>query len=221
MSTNFTTKFATAIVSTLGCHDRVIFKGYLPFGRDDHLNGWVDHGLKMRRKDFLPFVEKQSQALVDHAQAEADKAGVPFQRLAGKPKKEQLVHDLLRQRPRNEGLVTVLQVMETCRTVKLLHGQGRPRLAFAPRPQRVLYYYFLDPQFGLMHVRIQTWFPFTIQVYVNGHDWLARQMHHRKLGFVQCDNAFTQLDDADAAQRLADRFPQLPWVKILCSIMPF
>ncbi|MGE3809284.1 MAG: hypothetical protein AB7K24_31860 [Gemmataceae bacterium] len=44
----------------------------------------------------------------------------------------------------------------------------RPRLVFARRPQRVLYFYFLDPQFGLVHVRLQTWFPFTIQVYVNG-----------------------------------------------------
>jgi hypothetical protein len=215
MPTNFTTKFAASILSVLGCHDRVLFKGYLPFGRDGHLNGWVDHSLKMRRKDFLPFVEKQSQALVDHAKAEADKTGAPFQRLEGKPKKEKLVRDLLRQSPRDEGLVTVLQVMETCRTVKLRHGKGRPCLAFACRPQRVLYYYFLDPAFGLMYVRLQTWFPFTIQVYVNGHDWLARQMQRRSLGFVQCDNAFTQLDDAAAAQRLADRFPKLRWVKIL------
>jgi hypothetical protein len=215
MSTNFTTKFASSIVSVLGCHDRVIFKGYLPFGRDEHLNGWVDHGLKMRRMDFLPFVEKQSQALVDHAKAQAEKAGVPFQRLEGQPKKEKLVQDLLRQCPRDQGLVTILQVMETCRTVKLRHGQGRPRLAFARRPQRVLYYYFLDPEFGLMYVRLQTWFPFTIQVYVNGHDWLARQMQQRRLGFVQQDNAFTQLDDSATAQRLADRFPKLPWVKIL------
>lgn len=215
MSTNFAEKFASSIVSVLGCHDRVIFKGYLPFGRDQHLNGWVDHCLKIRRKDFLPFVEKQSQALVDHAKAEAAKAGVAFQRLEGRPKKEKLVQKLLRESPRQEGLVTVLQVMETCRTVKLLHGKGRPRLAFTKRPQRVLYYYFLDPEFGLMHVRLQTWFPFTIQVYVNGHDWLARQMQRRRLGFVQNDNAFTQLDDAAAAQRLADRFPKLPWVKIL------
>jgi hypothetical protein len=215
MSTNFTTKFAASIVSVLGCHDRVIFKGYLPFGRDNHLNGWVDHSLKIRRKDFLPFVEQQSQALVDHAKAEAEKASVRFQRLEGKPQKEKLVQDLLRQGRRGDGLVTVLQVMETCRTVKLLHGQGRPRLAFSRRPQRVLYYYFLDPKFGLMHVRLQTWFPFTIQVYVNGHDWLARQMQRRQLGFVQCDNAFTHLDDATAAQRLADRFPKLRWVKTL------
>jgi len=215
MPTNFTAKFAAAIVTVLGCHDRVIFKGYLPFGRDGHLNGWVDHSLKIRRKDFLPFVEKQSQALVDHAKAEADKAGVPFQRLEGQPKKEKLVQDLLRQAPRADGLVTILQVMETCRTVKLLHGKGRPRLAFTRRPQRVLYYYFLDAEFGLSYVRLQTWFPFTIQVYVNGHDWLARQMQRRRLGFIQNDNAFTQLDEPAAAQRLAERFPKLPWSKIL------
>jgi hypothetical protein len=215
MSTNFTEKFASSIVSVLGCHDRVIFKGYLPFGRDQHLNYWVDRCLKIRRKDFLPFLEKQSQVLVDHAQAQAAQAGVPYQRLQGRPQKEKLVQELLRKWPRQVGLVTVLQVMETCRTVKLLHGQGRPCLAFARRPQRVLYYYFLDPAFGLMHVRLQTWFPFTIQIYVNGHDWLARQMQRRRLGFVQHDNAFTQLDNPVAAQRLADRFFKLPWLKIL------
>jgi hypothetical protein len=215
MSTNFTTKFANSILSVLGCHDRVIFKGYLPFGGDGHLNNWVDRVLKLRRKDFLPFVEKQSQTLVDHAKAQANQAGVSFQVLQGKSNKDALVRNLLSQSPRDEGLITVLQVMETCRTVKLMHGQGRPRLAFARRPQRVLYYYFLDAQFGLMYVRLQTWFPFTIQVYVNGHDWLARQMKQKQLGFVQSDNAFTQLDNPAAAQRLADAFPKLPWVKTL------
>ena len=104
---------------------------------------------------------------------------------------------------------------ETCRTVKLVHGRKQPRLSFTRRPQRVLYYYSLDPEFGLMYVRLETWFPYTIQVYVNGHDWLARQMQKRQLGFVQQDNAFTQLDDPAAAQELADCFAQLDWVKQL------
>ena len=51
MSTNFTEKFAPSIVSVLGCLDRVIFKGHLPFGRDEHLNGWVDGCLKIRRRN--------------------------------------------------------------------------------------------------------------------------------------------------------------------------
>jgi len=61
----------------------------------------------------------------------------------------------------------------------------------------------------LIHVRLQTWLPFTVQVYVNGHEWLAQQMVQKKLGFVQQHNAFTQLDDQVQAQRLADRFAEL------------
>ena len=79
----------------------------------------------------------------------------------------------------------------------------------------MLYYYFLDPQLGLIHVRLQTWAPFTLQVYVNGHDWLAQQMVRLGLGFVQKHNAFTQLDDPAKAQRQADRFAKLDWTKIL------
>lgn len=67
-------------------------------------------------------------------------------------------------------------------------------LVHARRPQRVLYFYFLDRDVGLMYVRIQSWFPFTVQVYVNGHSWLARQMKKRRLGFIQHDNAFTDID---------------------------
>jgi hypothetical protein len=211
----FGTKFAASIVAVLSCHDRVLFKGYLPFGGDDHLNRFVDHGLKMRRMDFLPFVEQQSEALVRHAQTQAQQADAVYRYFETKPDKDVLVRQLLRERPRRDGLVAVFCVKECCRTVKLLHGQGRPRLAFCRRPHRVLYYYFLDPDFGLMHVRLQTWFPFTIQVYVNGHEWLARQMLDHRLGFEQHDNAFTQLDDPAKAQQLADRFPQLPWVTIL------
>jgi hypothetical protein len=211
----FTQRFTETIVSTLDCFDRIIFKGYLPFGGDAQLNRFVDYGLKIRRKDFLPFVEQQSQALVDHAKAVAQSNDAPYQHLPGAHSKEKLIQDIIRQRRIQEGLVAVLCVMETCRTVKLLHDKGRPRLAFSRRPQRVLYYYFLDPDFGLIHVRLQSWFPFTTQIYVNGHDWLARQLLQERSGFIQCDNAFTQLDQPERAQQLADRFVRLDWVKIL------
>jgi hypothetical protein len=217
MPTNhrFTQRFADSIVATLECHDRVIFKGYLPFGGDDHLNGWVDGALKLRRKDFLTFVEFQSSELVDHAQKLAAQTGALYRYFEQCPDKKKLVDQLLRERPHDDGLVAVLCVKECCRTVKLVGGQGRPRLVFARRPHRVLYFYFLDPAFGLVHLRVQTWFPYAIQVYVNGHDWLARQLLTKRIGFVQQDNAFTQIDDYAGAQRLANQFPHLPWVDVL------
>jgi hypothetical protein len=211
----FVQRFTSSIVARLGCFDRVIFKGYLPFRGDAHLNNFVDYGLKMRRKEFLPFVEAQSQQLVEHAQALAQEAGVPYLYLTGTHSKEKIIQQQIRESRRSEGLVAVLCTLETCRTVKLIHGQKRPQLVFARRPQRVLYFYFLDADFGLVYVRLQSWFPFTAQVYVNGHDWLARQLCRRGLGFVQHDNAFSQLDDPDKAQRLADRFAKLSWPRIL------
>jgi ribosome-binding ATPase len=39
------------------------------------------------------------------------------------------------------------------------------------------YCYFMDRQLGLIHVKVQTWFPFPIQVYVNGHECLARRLN--------------------------------------------
>ena len=49
-----------------------------------------------------------------------------------------------------------------------------------------------------MHVRLQTWFPYTVQVYVNGHEWLARQMLQKKLGFPFIGWACISLDFANS-----------------------
>jgi hypothetical protein len=217
MCTNsrFKQKFADSIVSVLGCFDRVICKGHLPFGNDARLNSFVDYKLRMRRKDFLPMVEPLSNSLVDHAKATADAAHVPYQYFDRRQRKEDLIRKMLKEHPVREGLVAVLCFKETCRSVKLGKGVQRPWLYYTNRQQRVLYYYFLDADFGLMHIRLQTFFPFTIQVYVNGHEWLAQQMLAQQLDFSQHDNAFVQLDDPDRAQKIADRFPELSWPKIL------
>jgi hypothetical protein len=211
----FLVKFASSIIAVLGCHDRVIFKGHLPFSDEVHLNRFVDHTLRIKRKDFLAFAAEKSELLVTSAKNLAAQHGAPYLYLQGHVRKEDLVQQQIRERRLSDGLVCVLCCLETCRTVKLRYGDDRPRLVFTHRPQRVLYFYFLDPHFGLRHVRVQTWFPFITQVYVNGHDWLARQLHAAGSGFVQHDNAFTQLDDPAQAQALADRFPRLGWVKIL------
>lgn len=214
-ASRFFNQFQSLIVCVLSCFDRVIFKGYLPFHSVGSLNSWVDYGLRMRRTDFIKQLEQRSQELVDHAKTLAEKAGRPYEYRRGWFRKERVIQDIANRDNVTEGLVAVLCVQETCRTVKLAHGDRRPRLIFAKRPQRVLYYYFIDRSFGLMYVRLETWFPYTIQTYVNGHDWLARQMAKRGLGFVQHDNSFTKLDDPEEAQRLADRFAQLNWVKQL------
>jgi hypothetical protein len=211
----FVTKFTNLIVAVLSCFDRVIFKGHLPINNGKALEGFVDHVLKIRRCDFMAFAQEKSEALVEYAKRMAEEAGAEYHYLQGKVRKDKLVDDILRKRPIIEGLVCVLCCMECCPSFKLVSGEGRPRLVGARRQQRVLYFYSLDPELGLIHIRLTTWFPFSAQVYVNGHSWLAQQMLKRKLGFNLQDNAFTALDDPGAAQELADSFADLNWTKIL------
>jgi hypothetical protein len=212
----FLVKFASLIVCTLHCFDRVIFKGHSSLSAPRELEKFVDYVLKVRRDYFMKTLAPQySDRLVEHAQVMARKTGRTYQYRTGNFRKDQWAHQLIRDQGISSGLVGILCTQETCSSFQLAPAEGRPVFISRPRQQRVLYYYFLDPQLGLIHVRLQTWLPFTIQVYVNGHEWLAQQMVDKKLGFVQQHNAFTQLDDPAAAQRLADRFPQLDWTSIL------
>src|ERR1051326_8770463 len=79
------------------------------------------------------------------------------------------------------------------------------------RPCHVLYHYQIHPEWGWMHGRIQTWFPFQIQIGINGREWLARQMARHGLGYRQQGNCFVWLEDYPQAQRLLDEQLKTNW----------
>ena len=213
---SFVAKLSSLILWALSCFDRVIFKGHLPISRAREFEKFVDYRLKMRRCDFLKTTAPQwSERLVDHAKDFAQQQGRPYEYRSGEVDKDAWAKEHIRQQGVREGLVGVLCVQEACPTFKLVPGEGRPGFQSRSVPQRVLYYYFLDKNLGRMHVRLQTWAPFTCQVYVNGHDYVAQQLVQQGLGFQQQDNAFVQLDDPAATQRIADRFAKLDWPRLL------
>jgi hypothetical protein len=200
---SFFTKFASLILWVLSCFDRVIFKGHLPINHASELEKFVDYVLKVKRVDFAKKTAPQwSERLVEHAQRYARLHGRQYQYRQGKVDKDAWARNQLQQQNVSSGLIGILCVMEACATFKLAYAEGRPGFRPDHIPQRVLYFYFLDRDLGLIHVRLQTWAPFTCQVYVNGHNYVAQQLVKRKLVFVQQDNAFIQLDDPAAAQKI-------------------
>lgn len=213
---SFLAKFSTLISWTLSCFDRVIFKGHLPISRPAEFERFVDFVLKIRRTEFLRTQGPQwSDRLVRHSQLLAEQATRTWEYRVGAVDKDAWAKSQLQQHPVTEGLVGILCVMEACPTFKLAPGKDRPGFVVRKVPQRVLYYSFVDKDLGLIHVRLQTWAPFTCQVYANGHEFVARQLKKQGFGFEQVDNAFVKLDDPAATQRIADRFAKLPWPKIL------
>jgi len=66
------------------------------------------------------------------------------------------------------------------------------------------YLYWMDPRLGLIHVRVPTWIPLRLQVYFNGHSWLAHQLQAAGISYQLADNALSQCGDWKRAQELAD-----------------
>lgn len=104
-----------------------------------------------------------------HAQELANHAGRPFEYLTSHTRMQQRAHELAERDNLNAGLVCVFSVLEPCRTFPFQSTQGRPFVKPARRKCLLLYDYFIDPRFGLLHVKIQTWFPMAIQIYLNVH----------------------------------------------------
>src|SRR5436305_14788925 len=94
----FLAKFASSIIAVLGCQDRVIFKGHLPFSDEAHLNRFVDHTLRIKRKDFLDFAKEKAELLVSHAKDLAATHNAPYLYLQGRHRKEDLVQQHIRER---------------------------------------------------------------------------------------------------------------------------
>jgi hypothetical protein len=72
----------------------------------------------------------------------------------------------------------------------------------------------IDRELGFMHVRLQSWFPFQIQIYVNGREWLARQLDKRGIGYERYENTFLRIDDMKTALRLCRSFSRRRWSRV-------
>jgi hypothetical protein len=77
------------------------------------------------------------------------------------------------------------------------------------------YHYYLDAKFGLMYTRLQSWFPFTLHIGINGREWLGEQLKQANVACVKVDNCFTAIDDFATAQRLLDAQVQEDWSRVL------
>src|SRR6266705_1861783 len=66
------------------------------------------------------------------------------------------------------------------------------------------YFYGFDADFGPFYVKFCGYFPFTGQIYINGHEYAKRQCAKAGIGFTALDNAFGSVSDPAAVQEICD-----------------
>lgn len=217
----FVKRHGNRIVGSIAGFDRMLFRGNL--SSICHVEG-MDRFLSSQRvlyKDFGTFVQHISKRVKECAEQMARDNGRPLIHLSSpKASKEEFVREMIEREQITSGLVCILTCVEPCRSFSIRGDRQskQTRLVAETRQCQHLYFYFLDEEFGLMHVRLQTWLPLTIQVCINGREYLARQMLQAGISYTQADNCFTAIGDLPQAQHFCDQLVERKWKPFLDAL---
>lgn len=169
-------------------------------------------------KDFKAHVVAVTERIRGAAEHLATSAGRPVHYLRSTAiRKEDLATEIRRRDGIDEGLIAVFSAVEPCRTWFMRGDRERRALDLRLQWGKCihLYFYLVHPQLGLMHLRLQTWFPFLVHVCVNGREWLSRQLTQAGIAFTRADNCLPTIADLPAAQALLDAQVSTRWDRIL------
>ncbi|HEX8812537.1 MAG TPA: hypothetical protein VF742_11145 [Terracidiphilus sp.] len=214
---DFIRKYQDQLHGKLSGFDRLVFRGTLWRNALTGMSGylWAHH---LGAKDFGAHAAEVSQRVKEASLAAPLASGRPLHYLnSGKQDKQQMALQIAAQDHVRQGCICVLSAVELCRSyaVKRNAATQRPELTLAPRKCLFLYHYFMHPVLGFMSVRLQTWFPFPVHIYLNGREWLARQMDGAGIGYRRHDNCFTWVENMERAQMLLHEQLHTNWVQLL------
>jgi hypothetical protein len=173
---------------------------------------------QLRLTQFTAWAKGLTNQIVEASERIAAAAGRPMRYLrSSSVSKEELALQIAKSDRITEGLVCVFKCVEPCHTFQVGPNAETKKIELRQIPGKCSHYYFymLHPRFGLVHLRLQTWLPFTIHVCMNGREWLAQELRQRRIGFQQRDNCFVWIKNVGAAQKLADQQLRTDWSGLL------
>jgi hypothetical protein len=173
-------------------------------------------------KEFGQFAETASACLKEASLARAEALDRPVQYLESPGvRKDLLAREIAARDGITDGLICVFSAVEPCRSFVIQPNKELKRIQLVAKKRKCLflYHYLMHPKFGFMHVRLQTWLPYEVQVWINGREWLSRQLDERGIGYSRRGNTFPWIADVDRAQRLARAQLRTAWPRQLDKLL--
>jgi DNA-binding MarR family transcriptional regulator len=203
-----TETYKDKISCVLSCYDRLILTGTLPeISFSQGMTRYLyENGIKIF--DYPKFAEPFKDSIRANAERIAQENGIEIE-FIGKAdvRKESIISEKIRERGDHPGIVHIISSMELCHTYKPWHDKTTGKTFLRPDQSKCLhyYFYFIDQQVGLGYMRVPTWCPFRLQIYINGHNLLASELKLAGIDFTMIDNVFDSIGDVAKAQELIDK----------------
>jgi len=214
--------YGSEIKGVLSGWDRVRFRGTLRWLANLDGLGTYLWSTKVLLKDFRGWAQSLTERVREATEALAKAAGRPIHYVASsQQRKEDLARDIAAADGVREGLICVLTCVEPCRTFRVGPNAQTKRLELRVLDGKCLHHYFYlqHPRFGLMHLRLQTWLPFTIHVCLNGRSWLAQQLQQKGIAYEQRENCLVDVADLRRAQQLLEGQLRTCWDRLLDGLV--
>jgi hypothetical protein len=193
----FLEKHQEMIIGILNGFDRLIIKGTLR--NLAHTGGMIDFlwRVGVLLKNFGSYVEQTTMMLKEASLQEANRLNRPIVYLpTSGDDKNKIAREIMNEDKIDKGLICVLKSVEPCLSYEV-HRNKKEKILQLNRIWRKclhLYHYWIDEEFGFIGASIQTWFPFNIQVFLNGREWLARKLDKAGIAYTKSDNCFLRIE---------------------------
>ena len=204
--------------------DRIVFKGWLlPLMFAAGAMSFCYRN-RILNKDYKDWMMKQTATLVEtvdeYAKANCGRGIEPIS--SWRTRKEALARDRQKKENIETGLIGVWSCVESGLSYKarFCAEKGYPQLQSYRTRCKHLYAYLDHPEFGFMNIRLQTWFPYHIQICLNGREWLRRSLQMQDIDFVSKSNKLLYIADYKEAQKLLNSQLNVQWAKILNGFIP-
>lgn len=186
--------------------DRMIINGYILPLHSHRLFLYYLIQNNINLTDFKNFAEKQTNSLCENIENFIKENNVKLQYLSSpKTNKDELARTEFEKSSNKEGLISAFSTVELCKitTVKPNHATKKLEVTSRNTKCKHYYLYFNDYEFGWMFLKIQTWFPYNAQIYINGREYLSKILDKNNIKYEMYNNSFSYLEDFTKAQELA------------------
>jgi hypothetical protein len=216
-------RFGKAVKGVLTGFDRIVFKGtILPLAYEEGAMSFLRWRGVLNR-DYKQWMQAQSQALItDVDRYVQEQCAHPIVKLSTwRHDKEQLARKRQAKTGIEAGLIGAWSCLEGCWSYRACYcaEKGYPQLHRYRTQCKHLYLYFDHKDYGWMNIRLQTWFPYHIQIALNGREWLRRRLEKRGVDFLRQGNKFLHIEDYAVAQRFLNRQLDRRWPHLLNSFL--
>jgi hypothetical protein len=182
------------VTLTVECLDRLYLNGYIPTLQ---VPGQLVNFLMGHRGNPLPspaLLERITKDFADGIKRFAEQGQIPIVHFESGQRKDEVAAEYRQHFDRPEGVVFIGIAQEKAQAVKARKREqgGRIGFDFSRDAVRVNYYYFYlqDAEFGPAFIKICSYAPYGIKVYLNGHEWAKQQARKEGSAFAVLDNGF-------------------------------